>query len=252
MRVLKPGPSVELAEDRAALLECALSAKLVNRMAQGIAAQRSVSDLVRVAIEHTRALCDACGASLLLIDPVTEELCFDRIDGAGAGKLEQVRIAAGAGIAGRVARERQPVLVANVAVNDDFDNSFDGQSGFCTGSIIAVPLIHRGELLGVLEAVRSAAEDPFDDRYLKRLSDLAPHVVIAVHQAQIDEKLSAAHSQLIAVNAGLEHKVEERTLMLSRAKREWERTFDAINDPIALQDGFTVRRANLAWARSVN
>src|SRR4051812_40057047 len=68
-----------VSDDRAALLECALSAKLVNRIAQVIAAQRSVSDLVRVAIEHTRALCDACGASRLLLDPSTQELCFDRV-----------------------------------------------------------------------------------------------------------------------------------------------------------------------------
>lgn len=238
-------------DDRVALLECALSAKLVNKMAQSIAAQRSVADLIKTAIEHTRSLCDACGASLLLFDPVSHELTFDRVEGAGAGKLEQVRIAPGRGIAGRVARERQPMLVPEVGRCDDFDNTADGQTGFCTGSIIAVPLIHRGELLGVLEGVRSAAESPFDDRYLKRLIDLAPHVVIAVHQAQVDEKLRAAHDELIAVNTGLEQKVQERTQMLSRAKREWERTFDAINDPIALQDGFTIRRANLAWARSV-
>ncbi len=238
-------------DDRAALLECALSAKLVNKIAQAIAAQRSVCDLIKTAVEHTRALCEADGASLLLLDSETMELSFDRVEGAGAGRIEHVKIAPGRGIAGQVAREREPLLVADARASSQFEPAVDEISGFATGSVIAVPLLHRGECLGVLEAVRSAAEAPFEERYLKRLIDLAPHVVIAVRQAQVDEKLRAAHTELIAINAGLEEKVNQRTQMLSRAKREWERTFDAINDPIALQDGFVIRRANLAWSRAV-
>jgi signal transduction histidine kinase/putative methionine-R-sulfoxide reductase with GAF domain len=237
--------------DRAALLEAALSAKLINKVAQAIAATRTINDLIKVAVEHTRALCDACGASLLLLDQDTQELLFDRVDGAAAKKLEKVRIPPGRGVAGRVARDRQPLLVTDVRDSPDFDDTADGHTGFRTGTIIAVPLLHRGTVVGVLEAVRGAAETPFDERYLKRLIDLAPHVVIAVRQAQVDEKLAAAHTELMAINAGLEAKVGERTQMLSRAKREWERTFDAINDPIAVQDGFVIRRANLAWARAV-
>ncbi len=247
-----PGANADsVPDDRAALLEYALSAKLVNKIAQAIAAQRTVHDLIKTAVEHTRALCEADGASLLLLDQETMELSFDRVEGAGAGRIEHVKIAAGRGIAGRVAREREALLVADVRNTADFEPAVDEVSGFATGSIIAVPLIHRGECLGVLEAVRGAAEEPFVERYLKRLIDLAPHVVIAVRQVQMDEKLHAAHAALVEVNTGLEEKIGQRTQMLSRAKREWERTFDAISDPIALQDGFTIRRANLAWSRAV-
>jgi signal transduction histidine kinase len=45
--------------------------------------------------------------------------------------------------------------------------------------------------------------------------------------------------------------VRERTAQIAEGKREWERTFDAIDEPIALQDGFTLRRVNLAYARRV-
>ncbi len=49
--------------------------------------------------------------------------------------------------------------------------------------------------------------------------------------------------------ANLESKVAERTRALSVAKREWERSFDAIADPLAVvcQDG-TIVRANLAFS----
>jgi signal transduction histidine kinase len=40
----------------------------------------------------------------------------------------------------------------------------------------------------------------------------------------------------------------ERTEMIVKAKREWERTFDAIREPLFLLDQFTIRRANVAAA----
>ncbi|MHB8419788.1 MAG: PAS domain-containing sensor histidine kinase [Myxococcales bacterium] len=41
-----------------------------------------------------------------------------------------------------------------------------------------------------------------------------------------------------------------RFVQIARGKVEWEQTVDAIDDPIALQDGFTVRRANRALAQA--
>lgn len=41
----------------------------------------------------------------------------------------------------------------------------------------------------------------------------------------------------------------DRFVQVARGKVEWEQTVDAIDDPIALQDGFTVRRANRALAQ---
>ncbi len=57
---------------------------------------------------------------------------------------------------------------------------------------------------------------------------------------------------LAQLAASLEEKVIERTRMLSLAKRDWERTFDVIDRPIAvLTRDEVVVRANLAWARMV-
>ncbi|GMU60863.1 MAG: hypothetical protein AMXMBFR34_26260 [Myxococcaceae bacterium] len=55
--------------------------------------------------------------------------------------------------------------------------------------------------------------------------------------------------ELRQLNADLEARVGQRTLMLSRAKRDWELSFDAIETPMAvIEDGFVVRRANRAAA----
>ena len=61
---------------------------------------------------------------------------------------------------------------------------------------------------------------------------------------------SQKNEELVELARGLEAKVERRTKQLVRAKQDWERTFDAIVDPVAIVDAeHRVVRANLAYAR---
>lgn len=227
------------------------SMERVNRFAQAIATQFTLPDLTHVAIAKTRELTEAEGASVLLIDSTTGELCFDTVEGGAGGSIKSVRLARGQGIAGKVAAEARPRLVIDAQDCPDFDRSADLKSGFNTGSIVAAPLVLGGDVLGVLMAVRSATRPPFSPLHLERLVQLAPHVAIAVHNVQITTALRNSQADVLEANASLEAKVRERTAQISRAKQEWERTFDAIDEPIALLDGYTIRRTNFAYARRV-
>jgi two-component system NtrC family sensor kinase len=59
------------------------------------------------------------------------------------------------------------------------------------------------------------------------------------------------NDKLQASNVLLEQKVSERTQQLSVAKREWESTFDSLENPLALVDvdSLRLRRINRAYAR---
>jgi two-component system NtrC family sensor kinase len=231
--------------------ERALNAERINRVAQLIAAKIDLPHVIQEAIARTCELCEADGASLLLIDPHTGELCFDSTAGGAADSLKQVRLRKGDGIAGAVALSATSVLVPDVRVHPQFNPDCDRLSGFSTGSVVAVPLLLGGDILGVLEAVRHDGRQPFNADHLRRLEELSPHVTIAVHHARTMAQLYQTQKEILAWNADLEGKVNERTEQISKAKREWEQTFDAINEPLALQDGFTIRRANLAYAQHV-
>ncbi|MBE2249185.1 MAG: GAF domain-containing protein [Myxococcus sp.] len=223
----------------------------VNEFAQAIASKFTLPELVKEAIARTRELCDADGASLLLVDPETGTLAFDTVDGSAEGQIERIQLKRGQGVAGKVAVEARPRLVTHTRECADFDPSLDQQTGFQTGSIVAVPLVLAGDVLGVLMAVRSVDQLPFTPVTLHRLVQLSPHVAIAVHNVQITTKLRSTQTEVMQANASLEEKIRERTEQISRAKQEWERTFDAISEPIALLDGFVIRRGNQAYARRV-
>ncbi len=227
----------------------ARAAAQIARFAQSIALQLGLDRVVAESISRTRDLCDADGASLLLVDPVTGALTFDVVDGSGQGHIEKSQLQPGEGIAGQVAKSAEATLVEDVRQCPHFHPGSDDASGFVTGSVIAAPLVLAGDLLGVVEAVRGADRPPFTQAHLQRMVDLATHVSIAIYNAQITTRLREAQAQVMRDNAELERRIAERTAQIGRAKREWEATFDAISEPLAVQEGFTIRRANLAWAR---
>ncbi len=59
------------------------------------------------------------------------------------------------------------------------------------------------------------------------------------------------NTALRRLNSELEERVTQRTVMLSRAKRDWEVTFDTIDSPLMVvqTDDLVIRRANVAAAR---
>ena len=187
------------------------SAHRISQFAQVIAEQFTLLELVEVAITKTRELCEAEGASLLLVEPSTGGLSFDTVSGAGSDAIERVQLPRGKGIAGKVASEGRAKLVIDAQKHPDFDVSADRQSGYSTGSIVAAPLVLGGDVLGVLMAVRSSGTIPFAPMHLERLVQLAPHVAIAVHNAQITTALRTSQSQVIEANVDLEKKIKERT-----------------------------------------
>src|SRR5678815_4319808 len=116
--------------------------------------------------------------------------------------------------------------------------------------MLAIPLVRAGELVGVLETVRRPGRLAFTEPERQRFAGWASQAATARAGALNTARLHEAQSEILAANAALEAKIELRTRAVVHAKREWERTFDAIREPIALQDGFVIRRANLAYAEA--
>src|SRR5262249_56292469 len=56
--------------------------------------------------------------------------------------------------------------------------------------------------------------------------------------------------EALAANAARTARIELGPRGVGHPRREWERPFDATREPIALQDGFVIRRANMAYAEA--
>ncbi len=112
-------------------------------------------------VEVARAIFHARAASVLLLDEATDELVFEAVVGEGEDTLIGRRFPSGTGIAGWVLGTRQPLVLADVATDPRFSAEAAQSTGFVPKGIMAVPLLHGEEALGVLEVLDRPADARF-------------------------------------------------------------------------------------------
>jgi diguanylate cyclase (GGDEF)-like protein len=147
--------------------------------------------LLTAVLERIKVLIPARNWSLLLLDPQTQELFFAVTVGVEPQLLKGVRLKLGEGIAGTAALTRKPVFIHDACEDERFCQKVDDITGFDTRSIIALPLLVRGEVVGVFEVVNVENHEFFREKYLPLLEILGDYVAIAVDNVYNLQKLQA-------------------------------------------------------------
>lgn len=101
-------------------------------------------------------------ASVIIRDGDAGDLRFLSAIGQVADQLIGMKIPSGKGIAGFVFSSGQPMAVADVGQEETFYAEVDKTTGYSTQTILATPLRHNGEIIGVLEYVNRVGEPPYE------------------------------------------------------------------------------------------
>ncbi len=118
---------------------------------------RSIENLLRI----SAASMNSEEASVLIRDGDEGDLRFLSAVGKVAEQLINLKIPAGKGIAGFVLSSGQPMAVAEASEEQSFYDEVDKKTGYSTQTILATPLRHNGEVIGVLEYVNRIGEPPY-------------------------------------------------------------------------------------------
>jgi len=172
---------------------------MLNEMAQDMSSVPDVDEVLRRALRRALEAFESDCGSFLILDPGAGELVVRAAEGPGAEQLIGLRRKLGEGISGKVARDRSPVLVTDVEKDSRFKSDALGPAGarsYRSASFIAVPLIHRGRLLGEMNIAEKRSGEPFTSDDLRLLSILAAHVASAVNGAIVAEELKRANEGL--------------------------------------------------------
>lgn len=240
---LQPLSSFGVAARAAGGLTASMQSLAVSEVAESIVGTLDAFSLCAVTVQKTRELVGAEGATLVIVDGASGELCV------GGGREGPARLPRGACVAGWVALHKAPALVADTSSDPRFTGALDAVEHRTSRSLIAVPLFSGEEVCGVLQAVNPTDGGRFEPEDLQALERLAPHVALAVKNSRVTAELVRSREEIRRSNEVLEQRIAERTAMIARAKVEWEKTFDAIHDPLILIEDTVIRRANMAVAR---
>lgn len=137
----------------------------------------------------------ACASSLLVLDDEKKVLRFLFVKGPVSGILKGATVGTETGIVGWVARSGEPVIVNDVQRDQRFCRDMDEITAFATQSILCVPLILKGKVLGVIEVLNKRDGNGFDERDLETLQEVAKTAAKAIELKQIEETLLASEER---------------------------------------------------------
>ncbi len=135
--------------------------------------EHDILDMLDETLDCALVLLDAIDGSLMLVDEETDDLVFVLVHGTVHETLPGYRFHRKQGIAGWAAEHSQPVIVNNVRSDPRFLPQVDEQVGFSTHALVAVPLLARGRVLGVIEVLNKRSGEGFTDEDASLLSVLA-------------------------------------------------------------------------------
>jgi signal transduction protein with GAF and PtsI domain len=116
------------------------------------AALAALCDVVRLATEAA-----ACSVSVL--DEPAGELRYVAAAGAGADQIVGTRLPLGRGIAGFVASSGQGLSVSDVGRDPRFARDVASSTGYVPSAMLAVPIRHGDDTLGVLSMLDAGRPD---------------------------------------------------------------------------------------------
>ena len=145
-----------------------------------LASEDAHRDLLQATVEVARGIFAARASSVFLYDEETDELVFEAVAGEGSETLIGQRIPSSTGIAGWVLVTRQPLVLEDVAQDPRFAHDVAETTGFVPRGLMAVPLLHEEDAVGVLEVLDRPEQARFSLEEMELLGLFANQAAISL------------------------------------------------------------------------
>ncbi len=183
-------------DDRAAAELHARLAQLGAASVLGAPAEHT--ELLEQIVQTAMHVLRAHAGSLYLLDEGTGELVFEVALGERAAPLRGQRFPLGQGVAGWVAASGQALAVADVQQDPHWAKEIGRTVGYAPRTMLAMPLLLRDSVTGVLQLLDKDGGDPFSAGDMATLGLFTQQAAVAIAQSRRMSSLSALLHTLLA------------------------------------------------------
>jgi sigma-B regulation protein RsbU (phosphoserine phosphatase) len=163
---------------------------VLNEVGRETSSILDVEELLRRAAEQTKRVIDYQILSIMLYDE-EQKVFRHRVDVKHGQRVQgKLRAAASEGIVGAAATLKEPVLVPDVTVDSRYLMVNPE-----TRSELAIPMIHKGKVIGVLD-LESPQLNYFTEDHVQTLSILAANLAVALENARLYEQVARDEARL--------------------------------------------------------
>ncbi len=163
---------------------------LLNEVSRETGSILDVEELLRRAAEQTKRVIDYQILSIMLYDE-EQKVFRHRVDVKHGQRVQgKLRVAASEGIVGAAATLKEPVIVPDVSVDPRY-LAVNPE----TRSELAIPMIHKGKVIGVLD-LESPQLNYFTEDHVQTLSILAGNLAVSLENARLYEQVARDEARL--------------------------------------------------------
>jgi signal transduction histidine kinase len=175
----------------------------LNRVSQQLTSTLVLESLLKNILNGAIEILDCTSGILMITDKTGDTLEFRVTAGPIGTELRGKRLGIDQGIAGQAYMTKKPVIQNVIDRNklDYLDVSPAVRSRI--ENVLAVPLIARGVVIGVLDIINKKNKAPFTENDVNILQGFANHAAIAIHNATLYTQTDKA----------LENRIEELYVM---------------------------------------
>lgn len=124
---------------------------------------------------------DRC--SLMILDPRKNALCIKKAVGMDNVDISGVRVPVGEGIAGYVAAGARPLLIRDISTEPHLVPRENRQHQYTTNSLLSVPLVAEGKVIGVINVNNRKDGLPFTEADQALLTAIASEIALVLQRS---------------------------------------------------------------------
>ena len=163
---------------------------------RGLTTAPDLDSFLQTIISEASEMTDSELASILEYDPDAKELRFLSTIWFDRDVLRPLGVPLEGSVAGEVFRRAQPLIIQDTKADQRHFKVVDRVTKHETHSLAAVPIIVRGEIIGVLEALNKTDDAHYTEEDLTILITLAALAGQAMKNVHLERKVNAARTEL--------------------------------------------------------
>lgn len=163
---------------------------------RGLTTAPDLESFLQTIISEASELTDSELASILEYDAEAKELRFLSTIWFDRDVLRPMGVPLEGSVAGEVFRKGHPLIIQDTKADQRHFKSVDRVTKHETVSLAAVPIIMRGETIGVLEALNKRNDAHYTEEDLTILATLAALAAQAIRNVHLERKVKVARTEL--------------------------------------------------------
>jgi len=163
---------------------------------RGLTTAPDIEAFLQTVINEASEMTNSEFASILEYEETAEELRFLSMQWIHREALRPVGVPLDGSAAGWVFRKGQPLIIQDTKIDQRHFKVPDQVSQYQTRSLAAVPLMVRGEVIGVLEAINKKDDAHYTEEDLTILGTLGALAAQAMRDHQLQRKVRVARIEL--------------------------------------------------------